>query len=354
MYMARSARRKQQTTTDNEQKAWSFASAANAFMMSVLAVTVMWALFALSSWQLALIRDQLTCVSSRPTGYCWLPTNTAKPPYGTGPVPKRETIIGETEGIIGDFFKVIRDIATILTANILGAPEKQSKKRAVAPQSGGGARRTVQRGGSPSVAKNPLSGIDLDGWRPFDLTVVGWPYSWANSSGWLYLKEWVGTMSVTSWSLSRKALLVYLKSFNSLIEVRNYPGISRLFRFIITLIMPAILALTILLQPIVTILTTLYGSFSTGLGITGLIWACLLALPMTVINVALQSVLLLGYYLVGPFFGTGKAEFGINVSSFREGGQGGYLGILQALTFIMLSIGLFSAVIPFLSADSQK
>jgi len=358
--MVRSDRRRRPGQTNEEEpQPWTFGLAASTFMTWAGIAVILWLSFLVSSWQLALVKDQIFCKKKKaggaPNPKCWLPSDPTTVPYTTigiqrehtpGPVERARRAVRHAAEIAGgvatDATNVVEDLGTIAKAQLMEAAE-----------------RKAQKGGQPAALRrrpvNPLAAIDLDGWRPFDTWSgpIGWPYNWADLSDLFYLKGWLGRTEISSWSLSRKALLFYFRSINSLITVPDYPGISRAFRFVATLLMPALLAISIIVQPIVSFFTAAYGSFSTGLGFSGFFWGCLLVLPIAVITTILQHISLIGYLFLGPFFGSGKDQFGINIRYQSRGKAGGYLRIMQVITFILLSIGLLAAVLPFAKTEYQ-
>ena len=385
---------------------WTSSDAGAAFAKWAIFAVVFICCFGISSWELALISDQLFCKrgkkgpkseQAKPDS-CWLPSDLGYSPYSTGIPPGAlgPSVVERVEEAAEDVvdvgeaaFDIAKDVAIVATEAAVKAAEKFHKGH-VAQQVdiakrkkkvGGGRRR--QRGGAPpslteirrrpraprgmagkaaqppaadrkrprtGAAANPFARLELEGWRPFDLWgQPGWPYNWAAwkndgaETDWLYLKAWFGRSQAMAWASSRTILKGYLKSFNVLMDNKT---VGRLFRFIFTLLMPIIILLAMLLSPIVSALTTIYGAFFTGLGLPGVFWAFCFTIPSILVNVHIQPFMLLAYLLIGPLFGTGKMQFDRNFSWHHEGSTAGYLLILQSITFILLLIGLLTAVIP--------
>ncbi len=366
---------------DKKDKKWTGGKAGAAMYNWIVITCVVWLSFLISSWQLALIRDQVFCPKkgskSPPAETCWLPSDKGTFPYtrpgsthkgmSGGPIKTAERALHTLEGVGEDTLDAAEDVGTIAAGWLFGAdkgtsgglpsPAQLSKlpspivppPRTRTKRGRGGGRGRRQRGGARG---NPFASIDLDGWRPFDMWrgPVGWPYSWADESSWFYLKGWLGRTLITSWAFPRKLLKGYLSSFNVLL---NNASLGRFFRFVVTLFSPIILSLCFIVQPFVTAFSTIYGAFSTGFGIWGFLWALWLVLPVTLVTTALQHVFLALYFVLGGFFGTGKHEFKLNASWYREGRQGGYLFIMQIVTGVLLTLGLLSALLPFAMEGSK-
>ena len=370
---------------DKKDKKWTGGKAGAAMYNWIVITCVVWLSFLISSWQLALIRDQVFCPKkgskSPPAETCWLPSDKATYPYtrpgathpgmSGGPIKAAKRALHTLEGVGEDTLDAAEDIGTIAAGRLFGLGDKTSAglpspaqlserpspiihplRTSARRRAKKATRRTKGRGQQGGARGNPFAAIDLDGWRPLDMWrgPVGWPYSWADDRSWFYMKGWLGRTLITSWTFPRKLLKGYLTTFNVLLD---NAALGRFFRFLITLFMPIILSICIVVQPFVTAFSTIYGAFTTGFGIWGFLWALWLVVPVTAVVTALQHASLMFYFLLGGFFGTGKHEFKLNASWYREGRQGGYLFIMQIITGVLLSLGVLSALLPFAAEGSK-
>ena len=236
------------------------------------------------------------------------------------------------------------DKITLQLGKFLGVtPKKQTGGR----RKGGLTYRKYKQRGGGSRVNNLLTSIDINGFRPFDIFngPAQMPYSLAyDKSPWyepsfLNFGKWFGHMQITAWSTARMVLSGYLSAIGALITSKN-ETMNYWSRLLVTLAMPLLLAIPLFVGPLVSFVSCLWGMFKGGynylFAILFFIFPCL-----TIITMALQHLLLIGYFLIGGLLGSGHQQL---TQNFASSSGGGYLGILQS-AMLMLLLGMLVLVI---------
>jgi len=311
-------------------------------------IAVVW--FALGSWQLSLLIDQVKC--HKGARGCLLPSNTDGLPY-CDPSNKKIPSSGD---VAGAGMSALYDITKLKFFSKIFNVKPKKNKRGSSSQKGGARRqkRYIQRGGNTQHGgDNILSSIDVNGFRPFDILngPVQMPYSLAYEKapwyepGFLNFGKWFGHMQITAWSTTRMVLSGYLAAIGAFISTKN-SDVNYWSRFFVTLAMPLILAVPIFMAPLVSFISCIWGMFKGGYNYLFAIIFFLCPF-ITVATMTVQHLSLLGYFLMGGLMGSGQQQLAQNFSSSSKGG---YLGILQTLLLLLL-LGL---LILFIMGAAKK
>ena len=277
--------------------------------------------FIFGSWQLSLVIDQIKCKNKTPG--CLLPNDPNSIPYrskasGLMDIFKKATSAGKNWTIL----EILKKIFSII-------PTNKSPMR-------GGSNQTKN---SNNVSTKP----DINRFRPFDISngPVGWPYSWAEEpSEWQtgYFSQWFGEMQIKSWSASRGLLSGYLSIFNSLVD-------DILTRFLLTWMMPIIILLVLVFQPILSFCTCIWANLSAGIIPWGIVF---FFVPIiTIITTFIQHFQLMIYVITGGFKGSGLLQVAKNLNLDTTKGYG---RIIQAI----MALGLIITVILFIVDKTKK
>ena len=277
--------------------------------------------FILGSWQLSFVIDQIKCKNKTPG--CLLPSDPDSIPYrsmasGLMDVFKKATSAGKNWTVL----EILKKIFSII-------PKNKSPMR-------GGSNQT-------KISNNISTKPDINMFRPFDISngPVGWPYSWAEEpSEWQtgYFSQWFGEMQIKSWSASRGLLSGYLSIFNSLVD-------NIVTRFLLTWMMPIIILLVLVFQPLISFCTCIWANLSAGIIPWGIVF---FFVPIfTIITTLVQHFQLMIYVITGGFKGSGLFQVAKNLNLDTKKGYG---RIIQAI----MALGLLITMILFIMDKTKK
>ena len=298
---------------ENKIPAWSVA----------LIVTIsICSYFLLGSWCLAFIVDQAKCKNKDPN--CMLPGNPNSLPYRPGANTQSGlSDIVETAKSVGENWTILEILKNVFgispkkpRTTIRGVLNRQNKKQF-------------------KQVNNFLTAVDIDGWKPFDIFngPPAWPYNWAgepSECSMFDFTQWFGKMQIDSWSIPRGLLYGYFSLFSSLAD-------NIVSRFLLTWAMPVIISLALVLQPIVSFVSSIWANFSAGVP-----WGILFFfVPIfTVINMILQHIQMVSYIIIGGVIGSGADQVMDNLNIDMKKG---YRRIMQgvAATGLLITLILF-------------
>ena len=277
--------------------------------------------FILGSWQLSFVIDQLKCKNKLPN--CLLPSNPYSVPYRPNTTKHADLMdIFERAKSAGENWSILE-----LLKKVFGITPNATNKS----MTGGNVSKRAKK------INNFLTEVDIDGYKPFDIFngPPSWPYSWADEpSNWEtgYFSQWFGNMQINSWSSARGILYGYLSLFSSLTD-------NLFTRFILTWCMPVIISLSIVLQPLVSFISCLWGNFSAGIAPWGVVFFFIPIITMA--TMVLHNIQMITYMTIGGIIGSGPTQVSKNLN--LDTGKG-YGRIMQAI----LAMGLIISLILFI------
>ena len=271
-------------------------------------ILMLW--FAVGSWQLSLLLDQVKCHKGQ-LG-CLLPVNPNNFPYKDPAIKTKKSGAAILEAI----GTATVDRGELFLGKLFGVTPKKQK-------GGSKTQHVVKRSGAQMQVNNLLTSIDVNGFRPFDIFngPPQFPYSMAyKKAPWyepsfLNFGKWFAHMQITAWSTARMVLSTYLGTIGALMKTKN-DDLNDGIRLALTIAMPLIIGLALFAAPLVSFVSGIWGMFKGGYNY---IFAILFFFfpALTILTTALQHFSLIAYFFIGGLGavgGSGAEQWATNKS----------------------------------------